>query len=169
MSYFQPGARVTICSDAAGQHPRRIGLVKRMGVEAWRLGGTSEWYNLDGVRVGYGQPTCFARPYKEGDEAAILVEDKLVAVAQERELHRTRISRARANLERYTIPNYRERIQYFNKEIENKEYEINIFKRDIERYKSNVQDYENRIVAAQKEMEAIDLSLKEFDKETDSK
>lgn len=82
--YFQCGAKVTICSDAEGKHPRRIGVVKRIGNGAWRLGGCSEWYNFQGQRVAvdnsgklfdvYAPLTCFAHPYQEGDEARIEAE-----------------------------------------------------------------------------------------------
>lgn len=90
-SCFQRGTKVTICSDAEGQRPRRIGFVKRLGVGAWRLAGCSEWYDFNGVRMcvdgdklfSYVNTTCFARPYREGDEDAIIVENARV---NEREL-----------------------------------------------------------------------------------
>lgn len=86
MTDFQKGTKVTICSDAEGKHPRRIGFVKRMGNGAWRLAECSEWYNHDGKRVAvdgdkfaeYANTTHFARLYREGDEAAIAVEDERV-------------------------------------------------------------------------------------------
>lgn len=86
MSVFEKGTKVTICSDAEGKHPRRIGFVKRIGNGAWRLAECSEWYNFDGKRVAvdgdrfaeYANTTHFARLYQEGDEAAILVENERV-------------------------------------------------------------------------------------------
>lgn len=86
MSVFQKGTKVTICSDSEGKHPQRIGVVKRIGNGAWRLGGCSEWYDFNGKRVAvdgdrfsaYATVTHFARLYQEGDEAAILVEDARV-------------------------------------------------------------------------------------------
>lgn len=83
--HFQRNTKVTICSDADGKHPRRIGIVKRIGVGAWRLGGCSEWYDFEGKRVAvdnsgklfdvYAPLTCFAHPYREGDEARIEAEN----------------------------------------------------------------------------------------------
>ncbi len=81
---FQLGVKVTICTHADGTHPRRIGTVKRHGIGAWRLSGCSEWYDANGVRkaadgdrfLNYVKVTCFARPYRVGDEEAIVIETK---------------------------------------------------------------------------------------------
>lgn len=73
MSYYQSNAIVTICSDQAGEHPLRIGKVKRISVDGtWRLAGSSEWYRDDGTE--FPSPVTFARHYRDGDEAAIEVE-----------------------------------------------------------------------------------------------
>lgn len=86
---FKLGTKVTICTDAAFKRPRRTGFVKRIGKGAWRLNGCSEWYDFEGSRVSvdcerdafkeYIHTTCFARPYQEGDEGRIAIEDRRVA------------------------------------------------------------------------------------------
>lgn len=86
-SPFQLGSKVTICSDKEGLCPKRTGVVKRIGIGAWRLGLCSEWYDFNGVRQAvdkerfrdYAKITCFARLYREGDEEAIRKEEKRLA------------------------------------------------------------------------------------------
>lgn len=76
---FVLGSRVTVCSDEACARVVRFGTVKRIGNEgaSWRLGGTCEWYDAStGMRLGGFDVPYYARPYQEGDEEALVAEQK---------------------------------------------------------------------------------------------
>lgn len=131
--HFQRGAKVTICSDAEGKHPRRVGIVKRIGNGAWRLGGCSEWYNFQGQRVAidnsgrisdvYAPLTCFAHPYQEGDEAKIEAES--LRLRKRHELH--------------------ESINVANNKIYWADYSINDYNKQIARNKESIAEAQRRL------------------------
>jgi hypothetical protein len=131
--HFQRGAKVTICSDAEGKHPRRVGIVKRIGNGAWRLGGCSEWYNFQGQRVAidnsrrvsdvYAPLTCFAHPYREGDEARIEAESLRL--------------RKRHELQ--------ESINVANNKIYWADYSINDYNKQIARNKESIAEAQRRL------------------------
>lgn len=140
---YEVNAKVTICSDAKGKHPKRLGFVKRHGNGAWRLEGSSEWYDYSGKRVAvdhdrfkeYATTTCFAFPYKEGDEKRIEEENgRVVKLAEafnklsraERKLQSIASVRAdavrRANQRvfdaKYQIENLRTKLRFAETELQ---------------------------------------------------
>lgn len=192
MSYFQKGAKVTICSDTEGKHPRRIGFVKRIGNGAWRLERASEWYNFDGKRVfpigtkgeerfeaiqerEDERTTCFARPYQEGDEAAILIENErvkkyeellagkraaewVIRDAQSNMQYALRESDARVRRACENVSEAKRRLRYAEEALE----EAN---REAEKAKARNEERKSTIALKQEQIAAIDAELARFGKE----
>lgn len=175
--YFQLGAKVTICSDAAGLHPRSVGVVKRHGNGAWRLAGCSEWYDINGKRVAtdqerffeYVKTTCWARPYQEGDEAAIVVEEKRLAdrlkLVQAEQKIRTEIDILRSSL-RMTLEDSARIVKNAKNAVDHCEHQLKLARvklvdqeREGERLKERAAQYGVKITALTAEAEKIKFSI----------
>lgn len=174
-SYFQRNAKVTISSDPEGKHPRRIGVVKRIGNGAWRLAGCSEWYDFRGNRVAfdgerfaeYTTITCFAHPYEDGDEARIAAENKrlqhinfllesIKSNSQEALFSQSKI-RSMADDESFTI-----------NEIEKLKKKLDFERAFLERTQEKMRQESEFHSAIQRKISVLKEELKEFEKGTDT-
>lgn len=163
--YFQPGARVTICADPDGQHPRKLGFVKRLGTKlAWRLAESKEWYSAEtGVRIGYSPVIFWARPYQVGDEAAILAEAEAIAAVQAKKQQYNLLQQQRRFLEK-RLCDTRQSIRYCSErvmecqasarralaEAKNQEDQITLYQTQMQNLQQELVEFDTKLVAWEK-------------------
>lgn len=171
---FQKNMRVTICNDREGRRARRIGIVKRIGVGAWRLEGCSEWYDFEGRRVAvdcerfksYAETTCFARPYEDGDEDLIRIEDRRLENIRRLTNEKVRREQAINNLKADTqyamrvatqrLHNAEAALRFANAELHRAQSEFGVATADENRSKDTIAAEEAQIAKLDEEIKSME-------------
>lgn len=98
MGPWQRDAKVTLCDDVEGERPRRVAAIGRLVRNGFRLAGSGDWYGFDGKKT-HGHGTAFVRPYRDGDEDAILEETVRLRLVSERAARVAQLKRDRREAE----------------------------------------------------------------------